>query len=327
MVKSILVPLDGSSFAETAIATALGLAAKHGEPLELILAHSPPTLLPGAEPGVEAALALDERIRSDEGAYLRRIASRVSAESGVTVTPVLLDGPAATTLIAYATSREPHLLVMTTHGRGTVGRLFLGSVADRLVRQLHCPVLLIGPGSVPTKARPDGRRHVLVPLDGSAPAEAAIDQVLAVFPRNEVVLELVQVVVPLRGLLIPVEGPLAPAGKEKQALLAANRYLHAVAVRLRKLGLLVHAEVHLDPSVADALITHAVTHRSDLIAIATHGLGGVERMLLGSVADKLVRGAPVPLLVWNPQPGVSSRVLAETVGAAAAPSPAFAAHH
>ncbi len=325
MAKPIIVPLDGSTFAEEALPLAVEVATRLGEPLELVLAHSLPPIVPGAEPGADAVLALDQQIRSDEEAYLRKTADRVSVESGVTATPVVLEGPAAPMLIAYARSREPHLFVMSTHGRGTVSRLFLGSVADRLMRQLHCPLLLVHAGSVVTRFRPDRRRRVLVPLDGSPLAESVIDQVLAVFPRDEVVLELVQVVAPLRGLLLPVEAPFALAAKEKQELLAANRYVHAVAVRLRTLGLQVHTEVHIDPSVADAILTHAVTHRSDLIAVATHGLGGVERMLLGSVADKLARGAQVPLLVWNPPPGAWSRVLA-AVGAAER-SPALAAGH
>jgi nucleotide-binding universal stress UspA family protein len=265
-------------------------------------------------------------MRSDEGAYLRNRADRVSTEAGVVATPVVLEGPPATTLIGYANARAPQLVVMTTRGRGSVGRLFLGGVADRLIRGLHYPILLVHAGRAIPTLRPDGRRHILVPLDGSTLAESVLDQVLAVFSRDEVVLELLRVVPQFPGLPLYVDAAPSQAGQEQQTLLAANQYLHAVAVHLGKLGVQIHAEVQVAPSVADAILTYAEAHRSDVIAVATHGSGGVERMLLGSVADKLVRGARVPLLVWNPPPGASSQVLA-AARASAEPAPAMAAHH
>jgi hypothetical protein len=76
----------------------------------------------------------------------------------------------------------------------------------------------------------------------------------------------------------------------------------------------VHTEVRVDHSVAHAILEAAGIRQSQLIAIATHGLGGIERLLLGSVADKLVRSAPIPLLVWNAPAGASSELLSSSVG-------------
>ncbi len=323
MPAPIIVPLDRSAFAEEALPLASDIAARLQEPLQLTLVHAIVPMLPEAALG--GAPDLDAQVRAEEQAYLEQLAHRLSAEAGVFATTAILDGPVAPRLIEHARSLKPQVVVMTTHGRGGLSRLFLGSVAERLIRALHCPLVLVHAGD-PLAKPPGGEpRHILIPLDGSALAESVIDQVLAVFGREEVLLELVRVVAPHRDVFVDSDAPLETPSLMEQTLLAANRYLHAVAARLRQLGLTVHAEVRIDRSVAHAILSHAEDRHSDLIALATRGLGGLERVVLGSVADKLVRGARVPLLVWNPPAEASSEVLLSTVRAMARPSLVLAA--
>jgi nucleotide-binding universal stress UspA family protein len=308
MPGPIVVPLDRSAFAETALPLAIDLGARLQAPLQLTLVHSNLPTLP------ETALAgrdLDAEVLAGERAYLDQLARSIRTNTGVSAAPVILDGPIGATLIEHARARDARLVVMTTHGRGGVSRLFLGSVADRLIRELHCPVLLARSGH-PLPLRPGDRRPILVPLDGSDFAESMIDRVLELFPREQLLLELVRVVHPARELIASSDAPLVSPTRTEERLLDATRYLHSVAVRLRKQGFAVHVETRVDRSVSRAILDYAEKHRCEMIALATHGLGGVERFMLGSVADKLVRSVRVPLLVWNPPVEVFDEVVART---------------
>jgi nucleotide-binding universal stress UspA family protein len=323
MPTPIIVPLDRSELAEEALPLAASIAARLQRPLQLTLVHTGIPMLP--EAGPDGMPDLDARLRQVEHAYLEEVARRLEQGSAVSVTTAILEGPVAPTLMAHARSTEADLVVMSTHGRGGLSRLFLGSVADRLIRELHCPLVLVHAGNAFAEPQPQGRRRILIALDGSALAESIIDQVLTVFGPEHLVLDLVQVVPPTHELFTGGSAPLAVPTHLDQHLLVANRYLHAVAMRLRRLGLTVYVQARVDSSVGHGILRYADEHQSQLIAIATRGLGGLERMLLGSVADKLVRGASVPLLVWNPPPPASSETLFNTVGAVANPSLAVAA--
>jgi nucleotide-binding universal stress UspA family protein len=323
MPTPIIVPLDRSELAEEALPLAAGVAVRLHRPLQLTLVHTGIPMLP--EAGPTGMPDLDARLWQDEHAYLLQVGSRLERKTGVAVNTTILEGPVAPTLIAHARSNDADLVVMSTHGRGGLNRLFLGSVADRLIRELHCPLVLVHAGCAPATPHPEEQRRILIPLDGSALAESIIDRVLTAFGADHLVLDLVQVVPPSHELFTGGSAPLTVPTHLEQHLLVANRYLHAVATRLRQLGLTVHIQTRVDSSVPHAILRHADEHQSHLIAVATRGLGGLERMLLGSVADKLVRGASVPLLVWNPPPPASSKTLFNTVGALANPSLAVAA--
>jgi nucleotide-binding universal stress UspA family protein len=312
MPNPILVPLDGSELAEEALPLATELALRWREPLHLVLVHQSPSPFLAPEAGPAGLLGLDEEIRRNLKAYLERTAARVASSSGVTVVPVLLDGQVVPVISHYATTRVARLVVMTTHGRGGVSRMFLGSVADRLIRHLRCPAILATPGaSFPRPRGADERRRALIPLDGSRLAESIIDKVLAVYPPREVLLDLL-CVIPVPTV---VATPLAPVawrpGAVAEGVTGATDYLRSVAARLRELDVTVHTEVLVDEQVARAVARYAEERHADLIAVATHGVAGIERAFIGSVADKVVRSASVPVLVWNPLPGAVSHVLGE----------------
>jgi nucleotide-binding universal stress UspA family protein len=287
MSNPILVPLDGSELAEEALPLATELALRWREPVHLVLVHQSPSPFLAPEAGPAGLLGLDEEVRRNLKAYVERTAVRVAADSGVSVVPVLLDGPVVPVITQYAITQVARLVVMTTHGRGGVSRMFLGSVADRLIRHLRCPAILATPGASLPRPRAAGeRRRALIPLDGSRLAESIIDKVLAVYPPREVLLDLLSVT-------------------------GATEYLRTVAARLRELDVTVHTEVLVDEQVAHAVVRYAEERHADLIAVATHGVAGIERAFIGSVADKIVRSANVPVLVWNPLPGAVSHVLGE----------------
>jgi nucleotide-binding universal stress UspA family protein len=299
-MRRILVPLDGSCFGEAALPLAAATARRDGTGLELVTVHG---AFPYPDVALDAAVELDRTLRARETAYLEDVAERVRRGFEIPVTSTVLDGPTVPAILQYTRAHPPGLIVMSTHGRTGASRYFLGSTADRLVRELHCPFLLVRPGARPAEVeQPAVARQVLVALDGSAAAETVIEEVVRFFSPTTTAILLFRVVVPIEvfpvGLPIPFP-PVHPEVLEDQVA-DARQYLHAVAARLRQRGWRVHPEVVVEGSPGAALVAYAERQHCDLIALATRGLGGVKRALFGSVADKVIRGAATPVLVVNP---------------------------
>src|SRR5688572_14495020 len=126
MIRTILVPLDGSAFGEHALAPALGLARRVGATIRLALVHEPigaplattpaPVLINPMPAVVVPDPRLDEELRAQRRSYLLSVAQRVAGQPGVRVTMKLLEGAVADALVGYADDIAADLVVMTTHG-------------------------------------------------------------------------------------------------------------------------------------------------------------------------------------------------------------------
>ena len=207
------------------------------------------------------------------------------------------------TLQAHAAERLPGLIVMTTHGRSGLSRLWLGSVADALVRHAGAPVLLLRSDAAPP-ADDAGPvfRHVLVPLDGSERAEAVVEHAARLGTSGATSYTLLSVVAPRPIAVRPYPGTVTPidsddlADRERESW----TYLDGVAGRLRPSGAQVAIRVVVHPQPAVGILDAAAAERVDLIALATRGRAIVPRLVLGSVADKVMRGADCPVLLLRP---------------------------
>jgi nucleotide-binding universal stress UspA family protein len=266
MDRRIAVPLDGSAFAEAALPAATTMARQTGAHLELVMVHQPQ--LAGVSPLV--AMDLDARIRQHEIDYLKQQAAQMAAESRVAVTTSVLDGPVVSKLANHIRTQRAALVVMSTHGRTGISRFFLGSTADRLIRELHCPVLLVNPAQAMSGLASGAGPRVLIPLDGSALAESMLDQIGVVFPPTTH-LELVRVVVPLMAMTPPFTVTWAPvlADVLEQETARANQYLQALTTRLGNQGFAVRATVVTDLSPAGAIVNRATETGCDVVALAT----------------------------------------------------------
>ncbi len=303
MYRTILVPLDGSAFAEQALPVASELAARSKATLHLVLVHQAATVLAGPGEPVVLDPAIDERLRREELGYLASMKQLVSKQGPVTIVEALLEGPVAPAVAEYAAAQHADLVVMTTHGRGVFSRFWLGSVADRLVRQLEQPMLLIRPQALHGAPPPSAIHRLCVPLDGSTLSEAMIEPTLALAETLGAGLTLLRVVERLAPVWLPTPGvvPAPDTDQVPHRQLEAQRYLNAIADRLRLKGVPVETAVEVAPEPVSGIQQFVEREGMDLVAIATHGHGGPVRFLLGSVADKLVRGASVPVLVWRPR--------------------------
>jgi len=179
-----------------------------------------------------------------------------------------------------------------------------GSVADQLVRSLEVPVLLVRPYTA-DRVGADRRwvvREIVVGLDGSRTAEAALEPAAQLARMLQVPMAVVQVVLPLA---VAADPPLPfPTGYDTQITQVRRRealdYLEDVAEGLREQGITATAAAVIGDSAAGTLLDLGRPERGALLAVGTRGRGGVKRFMLGSVADKLVRGAEVPVLVVPP---------------------------
>jgi nucleotide-binding universal stress UspA family protein len=299
MIKSILVPLDGSAFAEQALPWAACLSKVAKAHLELVRVHDPVPPWTLATEGAVAATAVDPAIRDAEEQYLANSVARLEEGGFRGVSQRLLDGEVAEQIARHAEDNAFGLVVLATHGRGALSRLWLGSVSDALVRRLTVPVLLIRPAEGTAILRAEQFRKVLVALDGSAESESALGPALALANPKRCELVLLRVVPP-----VPIVGdaglpavPFVDEGLTEALTAQATTYLEGVAARLRSPTVTVSTRVVVEPGIAQAVLHEASLAGAELLALATHGARGLRRMVLGSVADKVLRGADRPVLL------------------------------
>lgn len=308
---TLLVPLDGSPCAEHALPLALRLARRRPTRLALVSVHEPPPGVHGVQGAPVHDLTLDQLHAADLRAALRRyldgVRQRVEEpQLAAEVTAVLLDGTPAETVATHAEAIRADAVVMTTHGRGGVSRLWLGSVADYLVRRLSVPVVAVCPArcgvadaQVDLRGAADSApiRRVLLALDGARESEAAAESLRTLAGTEGVECVLLRVVPPLHPLLrsLATEAEYARDLAEQQQL--ADAYLADAAERLRARGFATSVCTRLDVDAARAITACAAELDADLIALATHGRGPAGRVLLGSVADKVLRTAATPVLL------------------------------
>jgi nucleotide-binding universal stress UspA family protein len=289
---TLLVPLDGSELAEAALPYAESLARSLGLGLRLVsvVDTGPDTMLVYAESKRDSLVHAEQDTRKR---YLETV-RRPLDEREMSTSVIVLDGDPVERILAAADETDVELLVIGTHGRGGIERLYLGSVADKVMRLATCPTVMI-PVQESVAAAPVNLRRIVVPLDGSSLAEAALPwaQRLAVANKGTLVLVRIQPIRPSLTMAGPYMPELAEIQTELERL--AEGYLQTMEQQLE-------ADVPVETVVlrgapAPELVHYLQTSPSDLVVMTTHGRGGLKRLLLGSTADRLVRsGFPVLLI-------------------------------
>ncbi len=300
MIRSVLVPLDGSRLAERAIATAARAAAAADATLHLLLVQDPTQgLAPFAEFGPPGVLLIEELDRQQE-AYLERAAARLRKAGRIRVKVIYQDGAAGRVIGRVASSLRGCLIVMSTHGHGALGRIGLGSVADYVVRHVESPVMLIPGGPLP---RGIPGRRILVPLDLSPESGRILDRIadlagLGLRPTITVV----HVVEPMPMLTLPtLPYPINADGNLEQLHWSqAERRIGDFEAQARRRGFTVSGRVLVGAGAASTILDQLRKGSFDLLAMTTHGYTGFRRLLLGSVTNKVIRNATKPMLIVRP---------------------------
>jgi nucleotide-binding universal stress UspA family protein len=305
MFKRILVSLDGSARAEQALPVAARLARAPGGSIVLMRVAKLPMDYGG---GFTQTPLLTEQIieteLDDVDEYLKIIATSDTLK-GITIKTEAMFGQPLQDLLGVAETRRADIIVMCSHGRTGLKRWALGSVAQGLAHQCPVPLLVLREGGRISALSREETTHplrALVALDGSPFAETALapaaNLVAALAAPNEGILHLTRVV--------------TGGGEEAQQ---AKTYIAAVTERLQQnlkdLNLSIKWSLLRDADVAGAIVDMAEhgeggtraegINGCDLIAMSTHGRGGLERLMMGSVTERVLHSTRLPMLIVRPQ--------------------------
>jgi len=295
MFRHLLVPLDGSPMAEAALPAAARLAGLLGVPV---------TLLHAIERGAPQSVHGEPHLSSPEGAraYLEDAAARAFPGGAAVSTHVHRNevDDVACSIAEHAAELGDALIVMCTHGRGGLGNLLLGNIAQKVVEFGVAPVLLVPTGERAAE-RPFGCKRLLAPLDGSAEHEGALPLVRELAGACGSSLRLV-FVVPTRATLsdgIATAGRLLPGTAGAMLEMAqqdAVAYLDRRAQEMRSAGVEVTTEVRRGQP-ARTIRAAARACDADVIAMATHRRQGMQAFWEGSVAHRVASYARRPVLL------------------------------
>jgi nucleotide-binding universal stress UspA family protein len=296
MLRTILVPLDGSELAEEALECATALSTPTAARLVLVrveIAHSLADI-----PDVQARSAAVHRAEQ----YLAQVESRLAARGFTVGSEVRSAGRAADGTVEVAVAHAVDMIVMTSHVRTGPSHLLLGSVAEGIVAHSRVPVLVKRAGQI---VHPDllieGTPRLLVPVDGTAHAEAALEVATALASdlNGELVL-----------LEVEVRDDVQDAERDVQVYLDAEvpdggydayDYISRLQERLNTPTpkLPIFCEVRRGRP-EDQIVKTATELDATLIVMATHGRTGVDRLIAGSVAGRVIEHADQPVVLIRP---------------------------
>jgi nucleotide-binding universal stress UspA family protein len=266
-IERIVVPLDGS--AESAVAL---------EAVEPLLEmHRPQVLLLGVMDHED----YNQRLRDHLDLQCAALRAR-----GLKAFVALREGPkAAAEILEFARERSVDLIAMSTHGRGGLARMFVGSVTEEVLRHAPVPLLVCRPGM-----RGGDWKRILVALDGSERAEEILPEAAQMARARKVALDLVRVAIPIVTSSGVGEVPLIfPSEDPMPYLKKVSGHLLAEGVDARP--------VSLEGRAAAEILNYAKESKAGLLCMTTHGRTGAARLLLGSIAEEILRHAPCPVFL------------------------------
>ena len=308
MIRTILVPLDGSQLAEQGLATACRVARETGATLALVRSLY--------FFGVDDKTQESERRNLQEARRYLRDVQRSLVQQGFAVTIELLPGDPVAAILFAAEVHDVDLISISTHGYSGLQHALVGSVAEAVLRRAHTPVLLTCASEPPVQHAATPFGSILVPLDGTAFAETALSYLRQEQLGRSANLLLLRVVAP--GVVPYIVSPMGEgvsavldeaARQTEKNLLAAEAYLQATGTAFRK-----DDNWRTRVLVGDAgeeILDAARSGGAELIVIATHGRRGWDRLLHGSVTHHLLHHTQIPLLILqgtaveNPTPAAA----------------------
>lgn len=283
-IQKILFTTDFTPCAESAFAHAVHLADRFGAEMHVLNVVRPDD--EDQENPMRHYLLQEEDAVTQSDAYQHEAEE---SELRMIHAQVRMVSPAMG-ILSYADQHDVDIIVMGTHGRRGLDRLLIGSVAEEVARLATCPVLTIH--GVDAEAPIDAIRRILVPIDFSEHAKLTLTYAKELALTYGAGLDLVHVI---QEAVLPTAYGVEPISVAVPEVLARSREALEELVEVVP-GATVPAAVHVfigNPT--RDLVAFAEEQQSDLIVIATHGLTGIKRLLLGSVTEKVVRTAPCPV--------------------------------
>ncbi len=285
MQHPVMVALDGSDKDARAIAVAIAVANIAESDLHFVrVTESAPNHASKSfrAAGVRDAVEIAAQQAESE---LADVVAAVPARGSHVVTFAVLQGrDVADELIRHAVEQNALALVLATRAPGTAARAIIGSVADRVVRECPRPVTIVPPGAAFMGGKHVTIGRVLVPLDGSTLAFRSLEFLINL-PHAE----------DLEYVLMTVVPPSRDRHNSDAELQASANWLRSRGVKT------VDVRVVESANAAAAILGAVREVLPDIIAMSTRGTSGIGRMVLGSVADAVVRGAELPVFLLTPK--------------------------
>lgn len=305
MYAKILAPLDGSEVSEQALPYAQSLAESLSLPVTLLNAVEPEhiTIPQSLNPSMHRQeLAAHRTQRAREYAESKAAGLRGAGLRADVATPV--DEPAAA-IVAEAGKDPATLIAMSSHGRSGLARWWMGSVTDKVLHLTDNPMLIIRSRGGPAAAGRQRFERITVPVDGSELAEEILPHAVYLSRAMGLVIDLARVNPSAeeyyRSMAVgPAEAVRAvPSYDEYSAVMdgEAEGYLSELRGRLLAQGAAAVAPRLLHGKAADSIADLAAATDNNLVAMTTHGRSGVGRLVLGSVAERVVRQSGDPVLL------------------------------
>lgn len=319
MYRCVLAPVDGTAFGEHALPLAATIARRAGALLRLVHVHVPMV----APVGLEAVTAVgpwNELLREQAAGYLEQLAARLRTALRAQVCCEVTDGLVPEMLSLHALEVGAELVVMSTHGRAGLRRMWHHCVAEQVMEGVSLPVLLVRPAepvSEPDLSRPCEIHHLLIPVDGSVRAQQLLEHAVTLgrgFRARYTLLRVVEAP-PVRLGARVGSSPFDPRSLEREQILARQR-LAAFAERMRGAGLEVGAEVRVGRDPGEEIVRFVRDARGgprpvDLVAMERHLHRGLGSALAVHTTDLVIRDAGVPVLLYPPEIPLRARPEAE----------------
>jgi nucleotide-binding universal stress UspA family protein len=296
-INTILVPLDGSEYAERALPWAKALA---GDTATLVLLEVTPHAheVRGFQGQVVGTAEFVESTYQDLATDRLNVAREkwFSGREGVNL--VVAEGDPAGQIMATADTQKADMIVMSSHGRGAIGRFVSGSVADRVVRHAPLPVMIVGPeGTIEPEQRIS---RVVAPIDGSELSLRALPVAASITKQTGAGIAVINVVSPTSGDLPLVASGMEPMSATTYELVYDEEVRESQELVDRAVTALQGLGVQAEGKVFTGAITESILNAlnpGDVLVISSHGRKGMARWVLGSTAMKLVRSGQAPVVV------------------------------
>ena len=295
--KQILLATDFSEQARKAAAEAVRIARRYQAQLHVL--HVDVIALQNTDGFDHPPLA--DYVRSFDQVAMDAVGLDVGVSYRNAVTAIIRDTSEAAGILRYAAEKDIDLIVLGTHGRSPLGEAFMGSVAQRVVRESAVSVLIVGPHQKSGGAPAGGKHVILAPVDLTARSGFAMAQAGALASERSAHLLV------LHALDFSRVAHDESMSREQEQEEAHDRLDQFVA----RAGLPVDAEPVLGVGpAADVIFDIARKREAELIVIAPSGHGPIDRVLLGSVTKRVVRGASCPVLIHREPVEARERVAA-----------------
>jgi nucleotide-binding universal stress UspA family protein len=316
-IQNILVPTDFSQMSVQAIPFARQLAQRFGASIHLAHVHEfsyTANFVPSASPIVPFSFMPYEH--DIEQAILKELES-VADDCGMSSAHchVLTGAPPFDEICRLAQTIPADLIIMPTHGRTGLKHVFVGSTAERIVQHSSCPVLVTRGNSARSNNGSRFRmRTILVPVDFSSCSREGLRYAISF--ANEFGAKIILLHATYLGYIYSSEGTAMYdiPGLQKTARKTAERKMREL-VRSVNFGVVKSEAVFTEGSPVLDICQFAKDHDVDLIITSTHGLTGLKHVLIGSIAEQVVRHAPCSVFVVPSHPQVRAANLAKSAGA------------